>query len=386
VPSHAARCVLVVDDDRDTRRLFRIILEGEGYGCEEAADAATAERVVDEGGVDLALVDVRLGDDDGLALARRLRQRDEHLGVLMVSGLDDPDVTDAAMELGAFGYLLKPVRRGELLLQVANARRRQELERRQRDLVADLERRVAERTAELQGALTRAEEAEAVRSQFVQNLSHELRTPLTVIVASAALLPRTDDEEGRRSISASIEEQTGRLRRLVERLLAVASFDEVFSSEPLEPVALRTLLAVAAGPARSSGRPVEVDVEADGAGREPVVLGSVRRLAAALGHVVDNALRFTPPDSPLRLAASPEHDGWAIRIVDHGPGVPPARRDRLWEPFVQGDGGTDRAHGGLGVGLYLTRRLVEWHRGTVDAEETPGGGLTVILRVPTAPV
>jgi signal transduction histidine kinase len=383
-PSTSSRCVLVVDDDRDTRRLFRIILEGEGYVCREAGDVASAISILEDGGVDLALIDVILGDDDGLELARRTLALREPVAVVMVSGIDDPDVTDAAGDLGAYGYLLKPVRRGELLLHVANAARRQDLERQQRELVADLERRVAERTAELAGALERAEEAEAVRSQFVQNLSHELRTPLTVILASAELLPRTVDEDSRRSISSSIAAQGRRLRDLIERLLAVAALEEAFRADETERVDVSSLLAIVADAARSSGR--AVDVHVDTTATEAVVIGSGPRLRAALGHVVDNVLRFTPPESPMTVAAADGDGRWTIRVIDHGPGVPASIRRRLWEPFVQGEGGIDRPHGGLGVGLYLCRRLVEWHGGGVAAEDTPGGGLTVVLSLPHAPI
>jgi signal transduction histidine kinase len=74
-----------------------------------------------------------------------------------------------------------------------------------------------------------------------------------------------------------------------------------------------------------------------------------------------------------------------IEVADDGPGIPEEIRDRMWEPFVQADGSAVRERGGLGVGLYLCRRLVEWHGGRVLAEETPGGGLTVVIRLPTLP-
>jgi signal transduction histidine kinase len=76
-----------------------------------------------------------------------------------------------------------------------------------------------------------------------------------------------------------------------------------------------------------------------------------------------------------------------VAVIDHGPGVTGvtgAIRERLWEPFVQGDGTAVRERGGLGVGLYLCRRLVEWHGGRVEAQDTPGGGLTVVVSLPHA--
>ena len=369
--------VLIVDDDDPTRRLFRIILEAEGFRCVEAPDTRSALGAVGDG-VDIVLCDVRLGDEDGLGLAKTLLARDElPVGVVMVTGIDDPDMASTAIELGAYGYLVKPVRRSELLLNVTNAARRRELELRQRELVSGLEARVHERTAELREALAQVEQAEVVRSQFVQNVSHELRTPLTVILAGAGLITRAPDEERLAAIASSIDAQGRRLLQLIERLLEVASLDEGPSPSSMAPVDVRGLLAMAADPARALGRSVTIDV-----GEEVTLVGSQQRLLSAFTHVVDNAVKFTPPSATVVMRAEVEGDDCVISIADDGPGIPAAIRERVWEPFVQVDGSSVREHGGLGVGLYLCRRLVEWHGGSVAAHDTPGGGLTVAIRLP----
>ena len=369
--------MLIIDDDDATRQLFRIILETEGFECVDASDTASALEAVRDG-VDIVLCDLRIGDEDGLGLARKLLEdRDPPVGVVMVTGVDDPDMAETAIELGAYGYLVKPIRRSELLLNVTNAVRRRELEKRQRELVAGLEARVLERTAELQEALTRAEQAEVVRSQFVQNVSHELRTPLTVILAGAGLITRAPDQDRLASIAGSIEAQGRRLLLLIERLLEVASLDEGPSPSSVAPVDVRGLLAMAADPARATGRSVTIDVE-----RTVTVVGSQQRLLSAFTHVVDNAMKFTPPSASVLMRATAEDDSCVISIADDGPGIPADIRERMWEPFVQADGSAVREHGGLGVGLYLCRRLVEWHGGTVSATDTPGGGLTVTMRLP----
>jgi signal transduction histidine kinase len=372
----AGPTVLIVDDDDPTRTLFRIILEAEGFTCHEAGDGATALAALDEG-VDIVLCDVRLGGEDGLGLAKALLAGERPVGVVMVTGVDDPAMAQTAIELGAYGYLVKPVRRSELLLNVTNAVRRRELEIRHRELVTGLEARVLERTAELQDALTRAEQAEVVRSQFIQNVSHELRTPLTVILAGAGLITRAPDAERLAGIAGSIETQGRRLLLLIERLLEVASLDEGPSAVSMAPVDVRGLLSMAADPARALGRSVTIDVD-EGVS----VIGSQQRLLSAFSHLVDNAVKFTPDDSCVTMRAEVDGDECVISIADDGPGIAPGIRDRVWEPFVQADGSAVRERGGLGVGLYLCRRLVEWHGGSVSAADTPGGGLTVSIRLP----
>ena len=376
----AGSTVLVVDDDAPTRQLFRRILEGAGFVCVEAADVDSAVAMVRTGRIHVALCDLRLGEEDGLALAKTLLEGEAPVGVVMVTGVDDPDMAETALVLGAYGYLVKPIRRSELLLNVTNAVRRREAEIRQRELVTDLELRVRERTAELQEALTRAEEAEAVRTQFIQNVSHELRTPLTVILAGAGLITRTPEPARLETIASSIEVQGRRLLQLIERLIEVASLDEDRPAVPLTTMDVRGLLALAADSARAAGREVTIDVTS----YVPLV-GSQPRLVSALSHLVDNAVKFTPPVARLEMRARCEGRWWCIDVIDDGPGIPEGIRQRMWEPFVQADGSAVREHGGLGVGLYLCRRLVEWHGGAVDAAETPGGGLTVSIRLPTGP-
>ncbi len=131
--------VLVVDDDPSTRRLFQIMLEADGFACAEAGNTAAALDTLSLGGFDLVLCDLLLGEEDGLGLARQILGMEEGIGVVMITGIDDPALSEAAMELGASGYLVKPARRSELLLSVTNALRRQEVERRVADLTTSLE-------------------------------------------------------------------------------------------------------------------------------------------------------------------------------------------------------------------------------------------------------
>lgn len=122
--------VLVVDDDPSTRRLFEIMLETDGFDCEGVGGAAAALGALQEGDFDVVLCDLLLGDDDGMALARQILAGEHGVGVIMITGVDDPALSEAAIELGASGYVVKPARRSELLLSVTNALHRRKLERR----------------------------------------------------------------------------------------------------------------------------------------------------------------------------------------------------------------------------------------------------------------
>lgn len=122
--------VLVVDDDPSTRRLFQIMLEADGFDCEGVGNTAAALDALDAGEVDVVLCDLLLGDEDGMALARRILAGEHGVGVIMITGVDDPALSEAAIEFGASGYVVKPAGRSELLLSVTNALHRRRLERR----------------------------------------------------------------------------------------------------------------------------------------------------------------------------------------------------------------------------------------------------------------
>lgn len=147
--------VLVVDDEERVRRMVRRVLDGGGYACALAADPAAARTMLDEEPFDLVLCDVNMPGGSGLVLAREILTERPGTAVVMVTGLDDPRLADSALELGAYGYVLKPFRSSELLINVSNALRRRKLETAARKHREDLERAVLERTAALSEAVDR---------------------------------------------------------------------------------------------------------------------------------------------------------------------------------------------------------------------------------------
>jgi putative two-component system response regulator len=145
--------VLIVDDDPAVARLLRDILEPEGYDCTITADAAQARKVVADRTFALALVDVLLGGETGLELAADLLRQHPDLAVVMVTGIDDPKIAELAVDMGAYGYLVKPFAVTQVLVTVANAGRRRCLEIERRVYQQRLERRVHEQAADLEEAL-----------------------------------------------------------------------------------------------------------------------------------------------------------------------------------------------------------------------------------------
>lgn len=250
----------------------------------------------------------------------------------------------------------------------------------------ELVRKEKKRAEELEGAKRSLEEAaermrqlDRAREEFIANCSHELRTPLTPIIGWAEVLSRqVRPPEETQELAATIAAQGKRLLAVVDSLLKVAAIRRDFKRrvEP-EDVDLEAVLRESEAMAASRGRSTEVSVE-----EQAARVDSERAfLIEVMGFLVDNALKFTPDQSPITLRATREGPEVIVEVVDRGPGLPDDR-EAIFEAFRQGDASSTRAHGGLGLGLYLSKQFVEAHGGRIWAEDTPRGGATFGFSIP----
>ncbi len=167
--------ILIVDDDESTRRLLGRLLESYGYACTLSANANEARLHLNEQEFSLILCDVNMPGESGLDLLRHVLREHPLTAAVMVTGLDDPQLANIALEIGAYGYILKPFESNEVLINVANALRRQRLEIERLNHREKLEQMVLERTAALRQAISRLERAEQEvrlsREETIQRLA-----------------------------------------------------------------------------------------------------------------------------------------------------------------------------------------------------------------------
>ncbi|MEW6615894.1 MAG: HD domain-containing phosphohydrolase [Thermodesulfobacteriota bacterium] len=170
--------ILVIDDEKPIRRLLGGMLDVAGYKCSLAADAVEARSLIKSQNFDLILCDVNMPGESGLDLTRYVLAEHQETAVVMVSGVDDPEIAETALEIGAFGYVIKPFRHNELMINIANALRRRELEIKNRIQRHGLEQAVLDRTRELQTTLNKLEVAtEGVIQAMAMTI--EMRDPYT---------------------------------------------------------------------------------------------------------------------------------------------------------------------------------------------------------------
>jgi signal transduction histidine kinase len=242
--------------------------------------------------------------------------------------------------------------------------------------------------ADLQERMAREHEAQRIKDDFLSIVSHELRTPLTSISGYAQLLEgrmRDHGEAGKELDQVGvIREQSARMRRLVDDLLDVSRIDRRggVGVEP-EPIDLAVEISEAVSRARRqhADRPIEVAVPAS----LPVVADR-DRIGQVITNLLDNAVKYSPDGGVVRATAVPEADGVLVSVSDEGVGIPEALRDRVFDLFYQADGDApQRRFGGLGLGLYISRAIVEAHGGRIWAEPNAAAGRGTVMRVRLPP-
>ncbi|MER7466575.1 ATP-binding protein [Streptomyces sp. NPDC097981] len=237
--------------------------------------------------------------------------------------------------------------------------------------------RLAEAAAEIEPVKA----ADRMRTALLAAVSHDLRTPLAGGWAAISSLRSSDvefSEEDRAELLATADESMARLSRLIENLLDMSRLQAGALTLSLRPTVLEEVL-----PAALESLPPDAPViEVRGLDTVPAVLADPPLLERVVANLLGNAARHAPRGTPVLLTASALADRVEFRIVDRGPGLPAADREKAFVPF-QRLGDTDNTTG-VGLGLALSRGLTEAMAGKLTPEDTPGGGLTMVLALPAA--
>ncbi|MFD7921870.1 ATP-binding protein [Streptomyces sp. NPDC059740] len=217
-------------------------------------------------------------------------------------------------------------------------------------------------------------EGNRIRTALLAAVSHDLRTPLAGIKASVSSL-RSDDVEwsaqDQAELLAGIEEGADRLDHLVGNLLDMSRLQTGTVTALIRGTDLDEVVPMALGGVPEGSVTLDVPEEL------PVVAVDAGLLERVVANLVENAVKYSPGDTPVLVAASAHDERVELRVVDRGPGVPDSAKDRIFEPF-QRHGDAPRG-AGVGLGLAVARGFAEAMAGTLTAEDTPGGGLTMVL-------
>lgn len=370
------RVLIVEDKDSDAEQLQSVLADATSlrFEVERTDRLATTLRRLRQGHFDLVLLDLFLPESQGLETLRRVKARNPYAPIIALTRFDDEQTGINAVKQGAQDYLVKGQINSQMLERVITYA----VER------SRSEEALRAKTAELEEANGRLQEADRLKTVFLANMSHELRTPLNSIIGFTGIIlqgltgPISDEQR----------EQLGAVKRNGEHLLTL--INELLDLSKIEAgkVELKPTefsLAEVIGELVASFAPMveEKGVKLLAAIPEGVVaLNDRDRLRQVLTNLVSNAVKFTE-EGEVRIAAQVEEGGWlALTVADTGIGIRREDMEMLFVAFHQLDMSRRKRYQGTGLGLHLSRKLANLMGGEITAKSEFGQGSEFMVRIP----
>ena len=397
--------MLIVDDQRMIVDVVEAMLRKAGYReIETLTDSSEAIAAFERFRPDLVLLDLHMPGMDGFEVLAGLRDRGlaVPLPVLMLTADADSAVHLRVLEAGVFDFLAKPIDQTMLLARVRNLAAVQLLQKRVRDHSRQLESEIARRTTKLEralevlrhaetrlsSALVEANAASTAKSEFLANMTHELRTPLNAILGFSDII-RTEAlgplaNERYLEYAGDIHDAGRHLLTIVNDVLDIskAEADRLDLDIQVVDIAntVRSSARMMAEQARAAGVELSVDIPDD----FPKLKTDEQRLRQVLLNIVSNAIKFTPSGGSVTVKGRHNRrDGAMIFVIsDTGIGMAPEDIPVAMSTYGQVRDQGARRHQGTGLGLPLTKKLVEVLGGELVLESVPGRGTTVTIRFP----
>jgi len=354
--------ILIVDDDRVNLMFLNDLLSDE-FTLYMAKDGAQALKRADELVPDLILLDIIMPGMDGYEVLSQLKksERTRDIPVIFITGLNTDGDEMKGLELGADDYISKPFNGAIVRLRVRNQLK-----------IIEQTRLIIEKEI--------AEKSSRAKSDFLSRMSHELRTPLNAIVGMTNLARNTDDNVAKNDYLDKSAAASRDLLRLVEDVLDITDLTDgafkLANSEFHFGDMMRSELQKAERMYESKQHTLIADVDPS---IPELLIGDERRLAQVIGSILSNAGKFTPDKGSVRLKAfGIENENGCItvqiEVKDNGIGIPKDKQAAVFSAFEQADGGIDRKYGGAGMGLFLSKTIVEKMGGEIRLESEPGKG------------
>ncbi|GAB4512639.1 MAG: hypothetical protein OHK0046_12480 [Anaerolineae bacterium] len=224
-------------------------------------------------------------------------------------------------------------------------------------------------------------EQERVRilSEFIRGASHEFRTPLSVVQSSAYLLAKTDDAEKKAAYVNKINEMVGIITALIDNLVMLAALDSHVTFKQ-DTISLNMLVKQLTDTMTSALQRARVQLTLHLQAGLPMIKGDTNKLGLALRNMIENAIQHSRLDGQITIRTAQEGSFALVDIQDEGRGIPPETLEHIFERFFRGE--DDHAVGGFGLGLTITHKIIERHRGTIEVQSEVGKGSLFRLRLP----
>jgi signal transduction histidine kinase len=369
--------VLVIDDERGPRESLRMVLKYD-YEIFLADRVAGGVELLREKQPDLIIMDIRMPEKSGIEGLQEIRDIDPHVSIVMLTGYGDLETAQQAIRFGANDYLQKPFDTDEIQAVVKKYVDQSRLNSRKKQAQEELQKMTQSLSREV-GKTNKLTSLGAASSELV----HDLRNPLTIIRGYLDLL-NYELKEKQESTSAEMNEYLDQIERnvvrcaeLVESWRALGRFDFSQMQRLLLPKLINECFRDAA--AHSD---ISFTVQVEGAEDQYEMLGERLQVKRAFQNLMDNAVQAVEQESApgITVLFSMNNSDIDIKIKDNGCGVDVKALRWIFEPFDN----TATLEKGTGLGLFITKKVLEEHRGTLHFESCEGEGSVVTVRVPQA--
>jgi len=368
--------ILVIDDELGPRESLRMLLKKEfDVICAESVDEGVEE--LRHSPLDLVIMDIRMPGKSGIEGLGEIRKIDKLVSVVMLTGYGSLETAQQALRLGANDYLNKPFDTKEMQATVTRYAERTRLERKRARMLNELH----EMNTRLINDLADKERM-AQLGQGSAELVHDLRNPLTIVSGYVDLLSqeieRTKAMEGQANDYLEVIEQN------VRRCCDLAQMWQRFSREGAnvnERLRIEPLLEDVSASVIPLASTAQVDIVFHRNEGQGVIYGNRPQLIRAVHNVVSNAIQACAPgEGRVEVSCRADDRDVCIVVRDNGCGMPADVRDRIFEPYFTTKTETD----GTGLGMVITRKVVDEHKGALAIESQAGEGTTVRIRLPLA--
>jgi len=353
--------ILLVEDNLEYAHLIRAMVSGvggTGFELTHVERLSDALEHLSKGGWGVALLDLLLPDSRGLDTVVKVQAQAPNVPIVVLTGLDDEALAIKAMQEGAQDYLVKGQVDGNLLrrsIRYAIERKRAEEERRELD---------------------------RMKSEFIANISHELRTPLHSIRGFTRLLlqDKVTEPEVQREFLTIVDDQSENLEKLIDNLLDASRIESGRFKVQKHRLLIKDLISEVVGSFYTIASEKGITINADITEALPEVEADGERLKQVLNNLLSNAVKFSNGSSSVTVTGEAKDDELIVRVIDQGIGIPEEVRQHLFERFYRAK---DTARvGGTGLGLYISKQIIEAHGGRIWVESKVGEGSTFSFTLP----
>ena len=365
--------ILLVDDEEGIRKILNISLTDAGYQVFEAADGLEALKLFKQENPPIVLTDIKMPGIDGVDLLRRIKHENPETEVIMITGHGDMDLAIRSLKYDATDFITKPINDDILKIAVHKARERRLIREKLREYTESLETLVREKSA-LQDRLSSL-------GLRISSVSHGIKGLLTGLDGGIYLvdsgLSREDPDQVREGWE-TVKSMVGRIRKMVLDILFYAKEREMtYETVGVEPLS-REVAAVVESTVHDKGIEFVCDID-DNSGDVRVDAGYFR---SAVVNILENAVDACVRDRTkkshcIRFAVSADKGQVRFDISDTGVGMDTEAREKIFDLFCSSKG-----RKGTGLGLFIAKKVVEEHRGSIHVSSRPGKGTHFIITIP----